>query len=232
MRRSSVLLVLAGLALSGCSGRAASVADPAPVVSSDPASLSPATPTTVPTADTPVLPTPGTTPTKAAPTPVRTTAAPQDPLSPQPALESPAPAGQPTCRPTAVTVTDADQLTSGSGTREVFVLRTRGPACQLDGYPVVRLLDAAGATLPVVYRHGGYGLPTTGPQPVTLSATTTLSFQVGTPRTGTCRSAATLVVTLPHTTSALRTATTLSVCDGAAGVTPVQRNADAEGSTG
>ena len=229
MRCTPVLLLLSGLALSGCSGAGAPTAQQTPPV----VDATPAAPSTEPTADAPVLPTPSVLPTTAAPTPTRTTQAPpQDPLSPAPALESPAPVGQPTCRPAALTVTDADQVTSSSAAQEIFLLRTKGPACQLDGYPVVRLLDAAGSTLPVTYRHGGFGLPTAGPRPVTLTADTTLSFQVGTARSGTCRSAATLVVTLPGTSSPLRTSTTLSVCGSAAGLTPVQRNADVEGANG
>jgi hypothetical protein len=164
----------------------------------------------------------------AAPTPTASEV-PDDPLSPRPALESPAPLGQPTCAPAALTVTDADSITSDRSVQEVFVLRTQGRACQLEGWPAVRLLDAAGRDLPVTVGHGGFDLPATAPAPVTLSRDTTASFLVATGRTGSCTDAATLVVTLPGTTTPLRADTTLSVCGGTVGVSPVQRLADVEG---
>ena len=229
MRVTPAVLLVLCLALAGCSGPSTPAASgstaPAPVTT-DPA------PTTEPTADPPALPTPtGPPPSTSAlsPTPVRTTAAPpQDPLSPSPALESAAPLGQPTCRPAALTLVDADQLSSSTSVQEVFSLRTRGAPCQLEGYPTVRLLDAAGATLPLTYRHGGFGLSPAGPRPVTISPDTTASLELGTARTGTCRAAATVVVTLAGDTTSLRAATTLRVCGGSVGVSPILRRADAE----
>lgn len=183
----------------------------------------PATPRATPSATTPP-------PATIAPTPTATaTEVPDDPLSPRPALESPAPLGQPTCEPAALTVTDADSITGDGTVQEVFVLRTQGRPCQLEGWPTVRLLDAAGRALPVTVGHGGFGVPDTAPAPVTLSRDTTASFLVATGLAGSCTDAATLVVTLPGTTTPLRTDTTLSVCDGAVGISPVQRLADDEG---
>ena len=226
MRPTPVLLLLAGLALGGCSSASPSAAGPSAAV---PTSAAPTTDAPVlPTAPAPLMSTPTARP--ATPTPVRSTpVAPNDPLSPAPALESPAPTGQPTCRPAALTLVDADQLTGSASVREVFALRTTGAACQLQGYPVVRLLDASGATLPVTYRHGGYALSAAGAVPVTLSRDTTASLELGTGRTGTCRDVATVVVTLPGTTTALRTRTGFRVCGGAVGVSPVLRRGDTEG---
>lgn len=230
MLPTPVLLLLAGLLLGGCSSTAPSASGGLAAVPGS------AVPTAGRPADVPILPTAptGSTPTArgatATPTTVRSTPdVPQDPLSPAPALESPAPVGQPTCRPAALTLIDADQLTGSGAVREVFTLRTTGATCQLQGYPVVRLLDASGATLPVTYRHGGYGLSAAGAVPVTLSRDTTASLELGTGRTGTCRDAATVVVTLPGTTTALRTRTGFRVCGGAVGVSPILRRGDTEG---
>ena len=226
MRSTPVVLLLAGLALGGCSSASPSAAGPSAAV---PTSAAPTTDAPVlPTAPAPVMST--STARPATPTPVRgTPIAPNDPLSPAPALESPAPTGQPTCRPAALTLVDADQLTGSASVREVFALRTTGAACQLQGYPVVRLLDARGATLPVTYRHGGYALSAAGAVPVTLSRDTTASLELGTGRTGTCRDVTTVVVTLPGTTTALRTRTGFRVCGGAVGVSLVLRRGDTEG---
>lgn len=173
-------------------------------------------------------PSPTPSPTSAV-TPVPTTPEPQpvDPLSPKPAVESPAPLGQPTCRPRDLTVVDADQYDADGGVHEVYVLRTRGAPCQLEGWPAVMFLDGAGNRLPLTSRHGGYGLPD-DPEPVTLSRSTSVSFLVGTARTGTCREAATVVVTLPGTTSPLRTGTALRLCGPEFGVSPVRRLVDEE----
>jgi hypothetical protein len=169
-------------------------------------------------------PTPSTSPSpSASPTP----AGPTDPLSPQPAVESPAPPGQPTCRPADLTLTDADQVDVEEGLHEVYVLRTRAAACQLRGYPSVTFLDAAGARLPVTGGRGGFGLPT-DVEVVTLNAGTSLSFLVGTARGGSCRDAATVVVTLPGTSQPMRAATQQQVCGTRFGVSPVRRLTDDE----
>lgn len=172
--------------------------------------------------------TPTATPTSSpTPSPTPSADSPEDPLSPKPALESPAPLGQPTCQASALTVTDADTVTDATTTHEIFLVRTAGSPCQLEGWPAVRLLDGAGKDLGVQVQHGGYGLPTATPAPVTLSADTTVSFVVATGRSGSCRTAGALLVTLPGTSTALRAATTMSVCGGA-GTSPVQRLTDSE----
>jgi hypothetical protein len=181
-------------------------------------------PTAVPTAVPTAAPTASPT---ASPTPSPTPATPEDPLSPKPALESPAPLGQPTCQASALTVTDADSVTDATTTHEIFLVRTSGAPCQLEGWPAVRLVDAAGHDLPVAVGHGGFGLPSATPAPVTLSADTTVSFIVATGRSGSCRDAAAIAVTLPGTSTALRAVTTLRVCGGA-GTSPVQRLTDTE----
>lgn len=187
------------------------------------APTAPATAAPAPASAAPASPAPGRAGT-AAPPP----AAPDDPLSPRPALESAAPAGQPACAAAQLTVVDADTLVLPDDVHEVFVLRTDGRACQLQGYPTVRLLDPAGAPLRVAVGHGGHGLPTAAPAVVTLSPTTSLSFVVATGRDGRCADAGAVEVTLPGTSTALRATTSLSVCDAKAGVSPVQRRADDE----
>lgn len=227
-RRSALVLLaaLSGVALTACGGdeepgasvpesrssRSASpVATPTPLAET-PAALPPPSPSPSPTrlADVRV-------PAPTATRPVQTRA----PASAS-AQESSAPVGQPPCRAADVTVVDADTVVLPSSVHEVFVLRTSGPDCQLEGHPEVRLLDASGAPLPVTVRRGGHDLPATAPSPVTLSRGTSLSFVVATARDGTCADAAAVDVTLPGTTTVLRTATALSVC-GSAGVSPVER---------
>lgn len=211
MSPRTVILPLALLALlSGCGsggGRPTAVQTPttSPTAAPQPSATASTLPSARPSADSP-----------------------EDPLSPRPALESPAPLGQPTCAAAALTVTDADTVTDATTTHEVFVVRTSGRPCQLDGWPAVRLLDGSGKDLGVAVGHGGYGLPGTSPAPVTLSASTTVSFVVATARTGACRGVAQVAVTLPGTSSALRASTTMQVCGGA-GTSPVQRLADTEG---
>jgi hypothetical protein len=171
--------------------------------------------------DEPVA-TPTRTPS-AAPTTSAPAVQPLDPLSPKPALESPAPLGRPACRATDLTVTDADLLASGSTLQEVFALRTSGRACQLRGWPAVRLLRADGTAIALQARRVGTA------RAVTLSRATSLSFVLGTPRTGACEDAATVVVRLPGTDRDLRAATSMQVCAGSVQVGPVERRQDEEG---
>lgn len=173
-----------------------------PVIESSPTASPTAAPTTTPTIETPT-----SAPTTAVPT------------------KSPA---LPTCRGSALTVTDADSLITPSFVTEVFVVRTTGPRCQLDGYPAVRLLGADGRPLPVTLRHGGAGLPPEQPQPVSLSRDTSLSFDVSTPRTGSCQDATAIVATLPGTTTAHRATTDLRVCGSTVGISPVHRRGDTD----
>lgn len=212
--RSARLAVplLAGLALASCSGGSSRHA---------------AAPTTSPTAG------PSATPVA---TPTRTVVAdptPQDPLSPKPALESPAPLGRPTCRSAALSVVDADTVSVPGGVlREVFAVRTTGPTCQLVGYPALRLLDVSGAPLAVRVDRGGHGLPAGAPHALTLSRSTSVSFELALPAGPSCRDTATVVVRLPGTTADLRTATAVQVCAAAVGVSPIERRVDSEGTTG
>jgi hypothetical protein len=166
----------------------------------------------------------------AQPTPTATTTLPPvepvDPLSPRPAVESPAPsaAGQPTCSAASLTVQDADLLADQNQLQEVFAVRTSGPTCRLRGWPEVSLLGSDGAALTVAVRRTGTA------EALTLSRATSLSFVLGTPRTNDCKDVSTLVVRLPGTNRAIRTSTTMQVCDGSLSVGPVQRSHDAEGS--
>lgn len=160
-------------------------------------------------------------------TPIATTT-PADPLSPKPGLETAPPPGQPLCKGTALTVTDADTIVTPSYKREVFAVRTTGRPCQLNGYPTVQLLDASGKPLPVKVEHGGHGLPAERPATYTLSRETSLSFEIGTARDGACRDVTSASVVLPQTSTAHRAATPLQVCGGAVGVSPVHRKADSE----
>lgn len=159
--------------------------------------------------------TPTATPPAASPTPA------DDPLSPRPAIESPAPLGQPTCDPATVTVTDADAVITDR-VRAVYVLRTAGRPCQLQGFPDVQLLDEQGRDLRVRTTRTG-----DVPRPVTLSAGTSLSFSLTTDRDGTCRQAAALRVTLPGTRGPLSATTDLRAC-GVVEIGPVGRLEDDE----
>lgn len=145
----------------------------------------------------------------------------EDPLSPKPAIESPAPLGQPVCDPRAVTVTDADAVITAQ-VEAIYVLRTSGRPCQLEGFPGVTLLDGSGRALPV-------RLTTSDdePEPVTLSAGTSLSFTLTTGRTGSCLQAASVRVVLPGTTTPLTAATELNAC-GDVRIGPVTRLEDDE----
>jgi hypothetical protein len=165
--------------------------------------------------------------------PAPTATVPDDPLSPSPARESAAPLGRPACRASDLTVADADAVTSDEGVLvEVFAVRTTGPDCQLQGYPALRLLDAAGADLPVRVDRGGHGLPSRRVAPVTLSRSTSVSFELALPDGASCRDAAAAVVRLPGTTADLRVATSVRACGDAVGVSPVLRRVDDEEASG
>ena len=169
---------------------------------------------------------PGATPT---PSPTGAAASPstdptplnEDPLSPKPAIESAAPLGQPVCDPRAVTVTDADAVITDH-VEAIYVVRTSGRPCQLEGFPSVTLLDTGGDPLPVRYTRSD-----DDPPPVTLSAGTSLSFTLTTGRTGACRQASSVRVVLPGTSRALSAPTELSAC-GDVKIGPVTRLEDDE----
>jgi hypothetical protein len=127
-----------------------------------------------------------------------------------------------------LSVVDADTLVLPSHVEEVFVVRTEGPDCQFEGYPSLRLLGAGGAPLSVTVDRGGHGLTDVRPAPVTLSRGTSVSFVVASGRDGACTEASEVDVTLPGTSSALRTATVLSICNDVVGVSPLQRRTDDE----
>jgi hypothetical protein len=159
--------------------------------------------------------------------PVATTAppGPVDPLSPAPAVESPAPTGsQPTCATQGLSVTDADLLADAKALREVFAIRTTGRPCALRGWPAVTLLGGDGTPLPVTARQ--VGSPTT----VTISRDSSRSFVLSTPRTQDCQDVGSVAVRLPGTSGTIRTSTTMQVCGSALEVSPVQRTSDSEGS--
>jgi hypothetical protein len=123
-----------------------------------------------------------------------------------------------------VTITDADTVRPRGATyrAEVYVLRTTGKACQLEGYPSV-LVNGATVT------RGGSGLPPETPKAYTLSPTTSLSFALATSRTGTtCTDQTAITVVLPGTSTPKGVVTTLRVCDHQLGVTPVHRLGDDE----
>ncbi|HUR14128.1 MAG TPA: DUF4232 domain-containing protein [Mycobacteriales bacterium] len=194
MRPTSLALVLAALAALSACSADADP-DPAPARSLPSASPSP----------------------NALPEPV-------DPLSPMPAVESPAPTGsQPACAAAGLTVTDADLLADEQQLQEVFAIRTTGGPCALRGWPAVTLLGPDGAPLTVTTRQ--VGRATT----LTLSRDSSLSFVLSTPRTQTCQDVSTVAVRLPGTSRTLRAATTMQVCDRALTVSPVQRSQDDEG---
>lgn len=150
---------------------------------------------------------------------------PVDPLSPRPAVESPAPTGSAAvCDAAAMTVTDADLLADERQLQEVFAIRTTGAACALRGWPGVSLLGAGGTPIPVTIRRSGTATT------LTLDRATSLSFVLGTPRSQDCQDVSTVAVRLPGTNRTIRAATTMQVCDGTLTVSPVQRRQDDEGS--
>lgn len=168
----------------------------------------------------PRTPSPSALPTSQAPVPE-----PVDPLSPKPAVESPAPtAASRDCDASRLTIADADLLADEHELQEVFVIRTSGPLCALRGWPAVTLLDAQGAPLTVTQRREGT------PVTVTLDPSTSLSFVLATPRTQDCRDVSTVAVRLPGTDRTIRAQTTMQVCDRSLTVSPVERRTDDEGS--
>jgi hypothetical protein len=215
LRASPVLLT--ALVLAGCSSTG-----------------TPRVPESLPSVTAPT-PSPTSTPTPeavvTAPAPVRTTAkpleTPSDPLSPKPPLETAPAPGKPRCQPATLSLVDADQLSTSTATQEVFVLRTNGPDCQLLGFPTLQFRDAGGRAVPVTVTHGGYGASAGPAKVTTLSKGTSASFVVGTPRSGKCVAAAKVTVGLPGGGS-LTAPTTLSLCAGKAGVSPVGRRVDQE----
>lgn len=193
-------LLLGALALcAGCSQSDEPVITAPPSASASPTASASATPPAGPTA------TPRVAPTTAAATPAL-----------------------PTCRGSALTVTDADTLVTPTTRTEVFVIRTSSRPCQLDGYPAVRLLGTDGKPLQITVRHGGAGLPPERPKAVWLSRDTSLSFDVATSRDGGCQDATAIVATLPGTTTAHRATTDLRVCGGTVGLSPVHRRGEAD----
>ncbi|MGB8652509.1 MAG: hypothetical protein WCD35_17815 [Mycobacteriales bacterium] len=222
---TALLAVGAALALTaGCRSSTARTA-------AEPTVAAPAPTTAAPTPAVPTVPTQPPSPVRETTAPAATASAgetPADPLSPKPALESAPPPGQPTCRAAAVDVVDADAVVTKDAVQEVFVLRVTGPDCQLKGWPTVQLLGADGRPLAVQVRHGGFGLPAEQPRVTTLSRTTSASFVVATGRNGSCADAATVVLQLPGVPGTRKVATAMSVCAGAAGLSPVGRRADEE----
>jgi len=203
MRTTLIAAALLALTLSaGCSDSAGEVG---------------ATPTTIAPTESPA-PTPATS--TAAPTPTHSE------LTPGPGLESAPPVGAPTCKGNDLTITDADTLVTADSRQEVYAIRTTGPACQLRGYPAVSFRDAAGSSMAIATRHGGYGLPPEQPETVTISRSTSLSFTIASARTGSCSDVAKVVVTLPQTTGAHTVPTELRVCGSTVGLSPVERRGD------
>jgi hypothetical protein len=219
--RVTPLLLTAGLLVTGCSS-ADTRGNPqsAPTVL---ATLAPTTdgPSSTPTPE-PVVTTPA--PVRTSPKPVQT---PSDPLSPRPPLETAPAPGNPRCQPETLSVVDADQLSSATATQEVFALRTSGPDCQLTGFPSLEFRDSTGAPLVVTVTHGGYGASSGPAKVTTLSKATSASFVVGTPRSGRCVAAARVIVGVPGG-GTVTASTTLSVCAGKAGVSPIGRRVDEE----
>ncbi|MCU1587028.1 MAG: hypothetical protein JWN31_521 [Frankiales bacterium] len=203
MRATRLLTALAAAAvLAGCSS-----SSPSPAAIQTPVTDSP---------------TPGAT--SAAPSAAPTSASPSpDELSPKPPLESAPPLGRPVCKGSALTVADADSLVDPQSTREVYAIRTSGPDCQLQGYPSVTFQDSSGRSLAVAVTHSGFGVPAGKAQPVTLSRSTSLSFEIGSARTGACANVTHVTVTLPGTSPAHRVSSQWQVCAGKAAVSPVLR---------
>lgn len=170
-------------------------------------------------------PVPHVTPPAALPTTAAPLPGPVDPLSPRPAVESPAPtASTLTCEAERLTVTDADLLADEHELQEVFVIRTSGPACVLRGWPAVTLLGPGDAPVSAAQRR--VGRATT----LTLDRATSLSFVLGTPRSQACRDVSTVAVRLPGTDRTIRVRTTMQVCDRSLTLSPVERRQDDEGS--
>ncbi len=219
------------LGLAACSGGSDErVAAPTPTVTATPSASPSSTPTTTPSV-TPSA-SPSSRPTVDAVFPTATSdpgvgeggpAAPPTVDPSRPPVETAPPAGQPSCKAADLTVNDADAVITAGSVQELFVVRTSGPDCQLQGYPDVVLRGAGDAPLAVTYTQGGGGLPALETTVVTLSRSTSLSFRIATPRTGGCVSASSISVRLPGTDGDLVTTTSLSVCQSKAGISPVGR---------
>ena len=181
-----------------------------------PAASPSAVPTTTSPAPTATLPTATATPTTTAPTELPPT---------KPPVETPPPPGAPPCKPATLTLTDADYTEAEGHRHELFGLRTSGPDCGLQGYPTLELRDAAGRVIPVRWSKGGYGLEPARPEPVTLSSGTSVSFSVGSPASGSCVEAAKVRATLSGV-GTLTAATSVRICGGVAGVSPIRRFED------
>ena len=237
-RRLTLPLALGvlGLGLSACSGSGATARDSGTAAAGSTSTAgTPSGPSGSPTAPTAGASTrPTATPSarstaSSGPRATTTPAGPVDPLASSVPLETaPAPAGLPTCRAGDLSVSDADAVYTADSVQELFTVRTRGTDCQLQGYPEVQLLDAAGAALPATVGRGGAGLPAPSAQPLSLSRATSLSFFVSTARDGACSPASAATVTLPGSGGPVRAVTTMQVCAGAFAVGPVQRLGDEE----
>lgn len=200
--RSRLCLTLLLPLLGACSGHS-TAAGPTPSVTLVTSSPTPS-PEAVPTTPAPSASRSATTSPTATP------------------MDSAPPPGAPPCKVAALTLTDADSLVTQQAREQVYVLRTSGPNCGLQGYPGVTLRGADGTPLAVTYSQA----PGTA-APLTLSKGTSVSFSVTSPRSGTCLDAATISVLLPEVPGALTAATTARICQAKAVVSPVRRlNAD------
>lgn len=188
----------------------ACTSDPEPQSAPTPA---PSTPTTPPAATG--------SPTSSPSAPPSATTSPTASPSPKPSIEQSAPApGAPACKAAALTLTDADSVVTPQSREQVYVIRTTGPDCGLQGYPSVTLKGADGKDLAVRYTR-------TGPAPaLSLSRSTSASFSITSARTGACAQAARIVAVLPGT-GTLTASTTARICEGSATVSAIRRlNAD------
>lgn len=227
--RIVVVATTLALVLSGCSDAAT---DPLPRAAATPATAATpaatATPASSPDAAPPTVSTPAAVPSPEPSLPVALPAplpsrGPADPLVPRPGLESPAPLGEPTCRAQDLSMVDADAIVTPETVHEVFVLRTTGPECQLEGFPQLQLRDAGGTPLALTVTRNGFGLPVEQAEPFSLSRSTSLSFRVASPRGGTCRPVASIVATLPGAGGPLTAESFLTACGDTVGVSPVER---------
>jgi hypothetical protein len=153
--------------------------------------------------------------------------APVDPLSPRPGLETAPPPGLPVCADDTLRVVDADTIVRLASVEQVYVVRTTGPDCQLEGHPEVTVL-ADGRPVPVEVTPDGPHVSARQPGPVTLSTTTSASFGLGTPRDGACTTASRVDVRLPGTQTVHRVASELQVCQGRLSLSAVSRSTDDE----
>lgn len=122
---------------------------------------------------------------------------------------------------------DADTLVRADAVEQVFVVRTTGPDCQLDGVPTVTVLRS-GQPLQVELTPSGPFVSPRDAGPVTLSVGSSASFGLGTARRADCTTADRVDVVLPGTSVVHRVSTALEVCDGRLSVSAVGRRADTE----